>query len=130
MSNRLPQTQVNAQKTAMQIEAECELGLASSLINRTYLNEIDQYPIIPLESFLANSQMEPVNGRSVRLIKITRIVHNTRENALDNLLNVFTALGSSHVVFLLLKSDGKATDFYLGLRSHGTDALGDSGKSC
>lgn len=59
------------------------------------------------------------NQKNIRIIKIIKFVYDEKENLLDKLSNVYTALyGTNNSIILILKSDGKECNFYLGVRSN------------
>lgn len=101
------------------------LANGQMLLNKNYISELGHYPLQLLKAFPA----EIINANAdVRIFKIERIVLENKQSALESLTAAYTALGSAgYSVFLLLKSDGKTTDIYLGTRGQakklsGTDA--------
>lgn len=91
-----------------------KLIVADSLIRRTYLSGLDEQKVIKFE----NTGMEPINRDNVRMHQLTRLVYDKRENTLENLLNIYAAVGSAgYGLVLILKSDGKTTILHLGVRS-------------
>lgn len=100
------------------------LEAARALVYRSYLSDLDTARVVPLEQ----AGCEHL-GTNVRLLELTRIVYDKRENSLDELLNVYTALGSAgYGVVLLIHSDGSKTSLYLGVRAHGQERAASSGE--
>lgn len=92
--------------------------LADDILNKKYLSELGNYQIVPLEEVDSElAKKEP--GDSTRIFHIDRIIFDKEENNQEKLLNVYNALhncGGS--VILLVKSEGKQVDFYLGTRTN------------
>ena len=83
-----------------------------ALLNKSYLAELEHYAPMLLET---NSSLS--YGLDTRLYKVERIVLENKQSTLESLTAAYTALGSAgYSVFLFLKSDGTATDIYLGVR--------------
>lgn len=102
------------------------LNTAQSLINRSYLAELERYPVQPFE------EAGPIfnSATDMRLYCIERIVQNNKQSVLESTTAAYTALGAAgYSVFLLLNSDGRQTDFYIGTRGLSGGMLGeDAGK--
>ncbi|WP_199063418.1 ATP-binding protein [Serratia sp. ASV30] len=106
----------------MEQRAAGMLASANTLINRSYLAEMRHYPVEPLEDF----QGVPIHRASdIRLFRIERIVQENKQSVLESTTAAYTALGAAgYSVFLLLKSDGRETDVYIGTRGEPGKMLG------
>ena len=89
------------------------LGAAQSLINRSYLAELESYPVQPFQ------ETGPAfnSATDMRVFRVERIVQNNKQSVLESTTAAYTALGAAgYSVFLILKSDGRETDLYIGTR--------------
>lgn len=93
---------------------ESLLETRTLFLEKGYLEERNKYIISELPNELKGFS----NQKNIRIIKITKFVYDEKENMPDKLSNVYTALyGTNSSLFLILKSDGKECNFYLGVRS-------------
>lgn len=93
---------------------ESLLETRTLFLEKGYLEERNKYIISELPNELKGFS----NQKNIRIIKITKFVYDEKENIPDKLSNVYTALyGTNSSLFLILKSDGKECNFYLGVRS-------------
>lgn len=106
--------QVMLQTEAQQIRQTALSALVNGreLLNKSYLSELGQFDLQPLEKFLA----EKVNfATDVRIFKVERIVLENKQSMLESMTAAYTALGTAgYSVFLLIQSDGTETFVYLG----------------
>ena len=89
-------------------------SLVDNILTKKYLLELENYDVVPLDEELAQQNI----NETARFFKIDRIIFDKEENNQEKLLNVYNALyncGGS--VILLLRSDGKKIDFYVGTKS-------------
>lgn len=87
--------------------------LADNLLMKKYVSHLAEYDIVPIEDSLEKIKVSEIT----RFFKLNRIVYDKQENNQEKLLNVYHSLytcGGSAV--LLLKSDGRQIDFYLGTK--------------
>ncbi|MBN6071296.1 ATP-binding protein [Aggregatibacter actinomycetemcomitans] len=97
----------NIRQTAL-----ASLQNGQELLNKNYLAQLEHYAPMLLTQ---NNTLS--YGLDTRLYKIDRIVLENKQSTLESLTAAYTALGSAgYSVFLFLKSDGIATDIYLGVR--------------
>lgn len=90
------------------------LAEAEEMIRRTYLARIGNCEIVPFEEM----NLLPASSETVRFAVISRLVYDNKESTLENLLNIYTAVGSAgYGMVILINSDGKSTELYLGVRS-------------
>lgn len=94
-----------------------------SYLYKAYLNEIDTMEMVSLK----DSGIEHRSSINFRLVEITRIVHDNKKSAMENLLNVLAALHPNYTVALIIKSDGNETKLYIGIRSSSQSKPASSG---
>lgn len=114
---------VKDHKAKIQQQANTQYALAREIVYRTYLNRLNDYPIIPF----SETGIDKRGPATVGLLELTRIVYDARGNSLDNLLNVFASLGKNYGATLIVKSDGKCTHLYLGVRAYSQEYSASSG---
>lgn len=123
MTTPMPQTQTLV-TTPNEIRQSALMSLANGqmLLNKSYVSNLGHYPV----QLLAGSPEETINANTdVRIFKVERIVLENKQSALESLTAAYTALGSAgYSVFLLLKSNGKHTDVYLGTRGQAKKLAG------
>lgn len=104
----------------IQKNAALTLSAGRALINRSYLSELERYPIInsgPRAAFNPASDM--------RIFRIERIVQENKQSVLESTTAAYTALGAAgYTVFLYLRSDGRETELYIGTRGEPGKMLG------
>lgn len=100
--------------------AASALYAGRALINRSYLSELEQYPVV------SSGQSTPFNRASdMRIFRIERIVQDNKQSVLESTTAAYTALGAAgYSVFLLLHSDGRETELYIGTRGEPGKMLG------
>lgn len=105
-----------------QQEALTTLSTAHALVNKSYLAELKDYDVLPVE----NQQSVPLNrGGDVRIFRVERLVQENKQSVLESTTAAYTALGAAgYTVFLFLKSDGKETLLYIGTRGEPGKMLG------
>lgn len=96
------------------------LSAGRALINRSYLSELEQYPVV------SSNQCTPFNRASdMRIFRIERIVQDNKQSVLESTTAAYTALGAAgYSVFLFLRSDGRETELYIGTRGEPGKMLG------
>lgn len=103
-------------------ELDMTLLKADKVIMKKYISSIDKRPIltppydISFESVEESDASVCVVGTNIMLAKLTRIVLDKEENILDKLTTVYcaTSMYESATLVMLLKSNGKNIDVYLG----------------
>lgn len=96
-------------------EKKSEIEKISLFLEKGYLGKTNSYEIAPVSQEIEEFDI----GTNIRILKIDKIVYDEKENVLDKLSNVYTSLYSTNsTIFLLLDSDGKNCDFYLGVREN------------
>lgn len=84
-----------------------------SFLEKGYLSKKDKFEIVK-----ANQEVESLSfSTGIRMIHLSKLAYAEKENILDKLANVFTALyGNNTSLFLILDSDGNICNFYLGVK--------------
>ena len=106
-------------------QAENIFSLAQSVIDQTYLTSAEQMPIASLSDFEIDLLGQPDR---VHLLELTRVVYDQRENSLENLLNVYAALGQNYGLGLLIKSEKSTTRLFLVVRAYSQTYAASTGK--
>lgn len=97
------------------------LAAGSALINRSYLAELENYRVMPLES----AAMRFNRDADARIFRLERIVQENRQSVLESATAAYMALGAAgYAVFLLLDSNAQETRLYLGVRGEPGKSLG------
>ena len=87
------------------------IALADKYVKRTYLNDLAEYDVVPLEESLKKFN-------SIRLYRVSKLIFDAEENINDKLVSVFNAVQNikSNLVFII-RSREKTIDFYIGVQS-------------
>lgn len=108
------------------VEVEKDVTLATKLeimddgIRKKYLARLSEMQIAPIGE-LAPLEEDLISN--VRLFRITEMVYSKGESVTDKFTTVFNTLSTYNAsVFILIDSDGKETQFYLGVRNNEPDA--------
>ncbi|HHT7188629.1 TPA: ATP-binding protein [Bacillus cereus] len=95
-------------------ELENGFQLASSFVQKNYINELVNYEVVPLEVDLDSAAIR----QKIRLFKVGKLVYDKNENIIDKLLSVYNAVFNvKSAIIMLLDSDGERTNLYLGVRT-------------
>lgn len=99
-----------------------ELNLSQKLcviddgIRKKYLTHLSKMQIASIGKL---DGLEDDLIRNVRLYRITEMVYQKGESATEKFTTVFNTLATYNAsVFVLIDSDGKTTDYYLGVRNN------------
>lgn len=85
--------------------------LVDDIVLKKYLHKLTDLEIVPLDEGLKNIS-------AIRFFKITEMVYQNKEYSTYKLASVFNAVQNLNCgVFLMVDSNGKKTDFYMGIRS-------------
>jgi len=96
-------------------QLEKKINSALSFIEKDYLND-RKYEIIDVNEIKSIEELD--FNKSIRLLKLEKFVYEKDEKMISKLSSVYSALhGDNSSVFLLLNSDGKECDLYLGVKS-------------
>ena len=86
------------------------IAQADNVVFHTYIDELEKLDIIPVVQ-LPNDPQE-----KIALYKIDRIIYDKDENNLEKLSNLYNmAYAQNMNLFLLLDSDGRNINLYLGV---------------
>ncbi|MEH6938326.1 ATP-binding protein [Bacillus sp. JJ664] len=136
INNELMQTQGGElvyQNLSPAEQLDVKLDIIDETIRRRELSRLTEMEIAPFEN-LGLPALEEDLINNVRLYKITEMVYQKGEPVTDKFTTVFNTLQTyKSSVFVVIDSNGKQTDFYLGVRSNGdnrsTVTLGDTLKN-
>ncbi len=102
-----------------EITIEDRLDIMDEAVRKKYLSRLTEMKIAPIV------QLPPLEDdliSNVRLYRITEMVYRKGEPVTDKFTTVFNTLSTYNAsVFVLIDSDGKNTDFYLGVRNNESD---------
>lgn len=99
------------------------LEAGRALINRSYLSELEHYPV----HAFAEKGLRFNAASDARIFRVERIVQDNKQSVLESTTAVYTALGAAgYSVFLILRSNGVETDLYIGTRGEPSKTLGHS----
>lgn len=105
--------------TPESISLENRLEIIDEGIRKKYLARLSEMEIIPAQKLLP---LEDDIISNVRLYRITEMVYQKGEPVTDKFTTVFNTLSTYNAsVFVLIDSDGKETNFYLGVRNNEPD---------
>lgn len=94
---------------------ENRLEIIEDGIRKNYLARLTEIPIAPIHNLMP---LEEDLIDNVRLYKITEMVYQKGESATDKFTTVFNTLSTyKAIVFIIMDSDGKNTNFYIGVRN-------------
>ena len=85
--------------------------LVDDIVLKKYLYRLTDLDIVPLDDSLKNIS-------DIRIFKITEMVYQNNEYSTYKFASVFNAVQNLNCgVFVIVDSNGKKTDFYMGVRS-------------
>jgi len=117
--NELQNIQGNAETMVLDMTMENRLEIIEEGIRKNYLARLTEMPIAPIGNLMP-LEMDLIDN--VRLYKITEMVYQKGEPATDKFTTVFNTLSTyKATAFIVLDSDGKKTDFYVGVRNDEVD---------
>ena len=87
-------------------------ALADNIVMRSYINRIGELEVRePEEAFLKKEA-----GTELRMFRIDKIIYDADENNIQKLTNLYNMAYSQNLnLFMLLNSDGKEVELYLGI---------------
>ena len=116
MDNELVKTTENVFTVKPEITVEDRLEIIDEYVRKKYLTRLSDMQIMP---FGEKSSLEEDLIDNVRLYHITEMVYQKDESVMDKFTTVFNTLSTFNAsVFLLIDSDGKKTNYYLGVRNN------------
>lgn len=85
--------------------------LVEDIVLKKYLTRLDEFEIVPLDENLKNLS-------AIRFFHVNEMVYQADEPVLPQFASVFNTLQNLDcAVFLMVRSDGKKNDFYIGIRA-------------
>lgn len=105
-----PKSNVPSYDTLQGQLAEASL-LVDDIVLKNYLSRLTDFEVVPLDDGLKKIS-------DIRLFKITEMVYQNDEYSTYKFASVFNSVQNLNCgVFIIADSDGKKTDFYMGVRS-------------
>lgn len=102
-----------------QITDENRLEIIDEGVRKKYLARLSEMQIAPIANLMP---LEEDIINNIRMFKITEMVYRKGEPVTDKFTTVFNTLATYNAsVFILIDSDGKETNFYLGVRNNEPD---------
>ena len=93
------------------------LFMVDDIVSKNYLAQLNQFEVVPFP--LSEKEAENDLNSNLRLFKVTEMAYEKDEFASHKFATAFNALSSINcAVFLIIKSDGQSTSFYMGIHSH------------
>lgn len=117
--DELQKEQNSSEVIAQDITVENQLEIIEEGIRKNYLTRLTEMSIVPIQNLMP---LEEDLIDNVRLYKITEMVYQKGEPAIDKFTTVFNTLSAyKATVFIIMDSDGRKTDFYVGVRNNEED---------
>ena len=114
--NELQKNQNEKEILAQNIAVENRLEIIEDGIRKNYLSRLSEMQIAPIDNLIP---IEDDLIDNVRLYHVKEMVYQKGENATDKFATVFNTLSTYNAsVFIIIDSDGKNTDFYIGVRNN------------
>lgn len=97
---------------------EQAFSTSKNFVYKNYLQGLGKQEVVKVPN-----EINCINiSQNIRLFKLNKLVIKKSENFLDQLMNFYTAIGNIQgSVILILDSDGKETDFYIGAKMVNTE---------
>lgn len=117
--NELQKNQNEKEILAQNIAVENRLEIIEDGIRKNYLSRLSEMQITPIDNLIP---IEDDLIDNVRLYHVKEMVYQKGENATDKFATVFNTLSTYNAsVFIIIDSDGRNTDFYIGVRNNEQD---------
>lgn len=95
-------------------QLEQAFKLSNNFVEKAYLNELAKNPAEKVPEKIEQLTFK----NNIRLFKICRLVYDKTENTTDKLASVYNTLANmTGSLVMIIDSDGKNTDFYLGVKA-------------
>lgn len=99
-----------------ELSIENRLEIIEDGIRKKYLARLSDLSIAPLNDLMP---LEEDIIDSIRLYKVSEMVYQKGESAVDKFTTVFNTISTYNAsVYIIIDSDGKRTDFYIGVRNN------------
>ena len=103
----------------MDISVENRMEIIDEGVRKKYLARLSEMQIAPIDA-LPSLEEDLINN--VRLYRITEMVYRKGEPVTDKFTTVFNTLATYNAsIFILIDSDGRETQFYIGVRNNEAD---------
>lgn len=110
---------VSGEFVSNEITIENKLEIIEEGIRKKYLSRLSEMQVAPPHGI---PSLEEDLIDNIRLYRISEMVYQKGEVATDKFTTVYNTLSTyKATVFILIDSDGKETNFYLGVRNNETD---------
>lgn len=97
-----------------------DISVANRFVNRTYLSELTELEVVPLEEHLKRFQ-------SIRLYKIDKLVFDKNKDVNDRLVSVFNSVQNTRSnLVMVVRGKKQDTELYLGVQSTREIGVADS----
>lgn len=101
------------------VQAQLQAGFSSAfqlvddVVLKNYITRLPSFAVRPIDENAIKN-----NISRIRLFRITEMVYTKNESSTYKFASVFNAVAATQsAIFTVIDSDGKTTDFYLGIRS-------------
>jgi hypothetical protein len=102
------------EQTKIMKDFHTALKVIDDIVLKNYLTTLHNLDIVPLEKEVITSNLSD----NIRFFKINEMVYERDEYATYKFASVYNALATNNcAVFVIIDSDGRKTDFYMGIRS-------------
>jgi len=109
------QKQGSKEIVAREMTMDDRLAVIEDGIRKKYLARLSEMQIVPIGKILP---LEEDLIQNVRLFHVTEMVYEKGEPVTDKFTTVFNTLSTYNATaFIIMDSDGKRTDFYVGVRN-------------
>ena len=109
------QTQTTGEVITQEMTMENRLEIIEDGIRKKYLARLSEMQIVPAANLLP---LEEDLIQNIRLYHVTEMVYEKGEPVTDKFTTVFNTLSTYNAMaFIIMDSDGKKTDFYVGVRN-------------
>lgn len=93
---------------------QAALQVVDDIVLKNYIGNLSKMPVVPLSKNVLDNNIK----NNVLFFKITEMVYEKEEFATYKFASVFNSLATTEsAIFIIIDSDGKKTDFYMGVRS-------------
>ena len=119
MMEELQKIQDTAEIQPIELNDSIKLEIIEEGMRKNYLSRLTEMQIAPIGDMLP---LEEDIIDNIRLYKITEMVYQKCESAVDKFTTEFNSLSTyNSSAFIIIDSDGRKTDFYIGVRNNETD---------
>ena len=113
--NEMPKSQDNEMIAQMPSLVDY-LQITDEVIRKKYLARLTELPVARIDN-LPDIETDLIDN--VRIYKINEMVYTKGESITDKFTTVYNTLSTYNAsVFIIMDSDGKKTDFYIGVRNN------------